>query len=665
MKPSRALLLVGVLACHAHAQAAAPTSPIPSLPVPTEPAARPGDDFDRFVNGSWADSHPMPDDRSWIGTWPELQARAEAQSRELVERAMRDGSPMGRLYASALNQAARDRRGMAPLRATLAEIDAVHDPASLAVMLARLARIDVGAVFIPMIDEDDRAPGRRLLTLRQAKVGLPNPADYTATDGAGVARRDAYRRFLVALLEASGAPRERITPRADAVLQLEGRLASVQTSLAEQRHAADGYRPVQVHALGQQLPGFAWDRWLAALGASEVQQLNVPFRQALAAQWEIVRNAPLDVVRDYLALRTLGAYSRYMAGPLAAARFAYYGTALRGVTVEPPAWRQGMDRVTNLMPEALGRAYAARYFPPAAKARATALAEAVRRALAGRVAQATWLSVAAREGIQSKLRRTRVSIGYPEVWPDIPDVDIRDDDLAGNVLRLNAWRFDRAIGDLARPIDRASWTSPVQVPNAYASASANHIVFPAALLQPPMFDPTATAAENYGRIGATIGHELSHLFDDQGRHYDADGRLRETWTDDDVQRFDARTAALQKQLEGYAPLPGERIDGPLALGESVADLAGLEAAYDAFVQAEPGSERARQASDRHFFVAWAELWRSRYQPAYLRMLLHTDAHPPGNVRLSTVRNIDAWYEAFAVPSNAALYLAPESRVRMW
>ncbi|MEX1826286.1 M13 family metallopeptidase [Luteibacter sp. CQ10] len=665
MKPSRALLLVGVLACHAHAHAAEPTSPTPSLPVPAAPATKPGDDFDRFVNGTWADSHPMPGDRGWIGTWPELQARAEAQSRELVERAVQDGSPMGRLYASALNQEARDRRGMAPLRATLAEIDAVHDAESLVVMLARLARIDVGAVVIPMIGEDDRAPGQRLLAVRQAKVGLPNPADYTVADGPGVARRDAYRRFLAALLEASGAPRERIKPRVDAVLQLEGRLAAAQTSLADQRDAMAGYRPADVHALGQRLPQFAWGRWLAALGATGVQRVNVPFQQALAAQWAIVRRAPLDVVRDFLILKTLGAYSRYMSGPLAAARFAYYGTALRGVTVEPPAWRQGMDRVTNLMPEALGRAYAARYFSPAAKTQAVALAEAVRRALAGRVARATWLSVAAREGVQAKLMRTRLSIGYPEVWPDVPDVDIREDDLAGNVLRLNAWRFDRAIGDLALPIDRASWTSPVQVPNAYASASANHIVFPAALLQPPMFDPAATAAENYGRIGATIGHELSHLFDDQGRHYDADGRLRETWTSDDVQRFDARAGALQKQLEGYAPLPGERVDGSLVLGESVADLAGLEAAYDAFVQAEPGSGHARRASDRRFFVAWAELWRSRYQPAYLRTLLHTDAHPPGSVRLSTVRNLDAWYEAFAVPSNAALYLAPEARVRMW
>jgi putative endopeptidase len=317
------------------------------------------------------------------------------------------------------------------------------------------------------------------------------------------------------------------------------------------------------------------------------------------------------------------------------------------------------------MPVALGRAYAARYFSPAAKAQATAIAETVRRALADRVAGAEWLSLAARKEIQAKLRRTRLSIGYPEVWPDAPDVDIREDDLAGNVLRLNAWRFDQAIAGLTRAMDPEAWTSPVQVPNAYASASANHIIFPAALLQPPMFDPAAGLAANYGRLGATIGHEMSHLFDDQGRRYDAGGRLRETWTDADVQAFDRRTAALLRQLEGYAPLPGEHVNGPLVLGEAVADLAGLEAAYHAFVRAEPGSGSVRRAADRRFFVAWAELWRSKYRPAYLRTLLRTDAHPPGSVRLSAVRNIDAWYDAFAVPETARLYVAPGERVRMW
>lgn len=650
MKASCALLLISLLA---GSGARAQTPPTP------------GDDFDRFVNGAWSQSHPVPADQSWIGTWADLQAHAVVQSRELVEAAVADHAPMGTLYASFLDQSERDKQGIAALSPILEEIDAVHDSVSLTVALAHLSRIDVGAVFMPVIDEDDRQPGMPLLTVRQAKTGLPDPGDYTATDGPGRVRRDAYCRFLVTLLGALGATSPEAASRVDAVVAFEGRLATAQTTRAAQRDAMAAYHPMSLRELEQQVPDIAWRPWLEALDARTVQRLNVPFQNALAAQWAVVQATPLSVVRDHLRLKLLGAFSRYMDGSLSKARFAYYGTALRGTANETPSWRRGVDLVTNLMPEALGRAYASRFFSPAAKVQATAIADAVRRALDVGVAHADWLSASARNEIHAKLHRTRLSIGYPDRWPEVPKVELREDDLAGNVLRLNAWRFDRAVASLAHPVDRAAWTSLVNVPNAYASASASHVIFPAALLQPPMFDPRADPAENYARLGATIGHELSHLFDDQGRRYDADGRLRETWTSADVQQFAARTDALLRQMESYTPMPDERINGRLVLGEAVADLAGLQAAYDAFVHAAPASGDARRKADRHFFVAWGKLWRSNYHTAYLRTLLRTDAHPPGMIRVSTVRNLDAWYEAFGVPLTAQLYLAPEARVHMW
>jgi putative endopeptidase len=667
MKTTLALLigLSGWAVASAAAQAARPGDggvPRASLPAAV---ALPGDDFDGYVNGAWARSHPVPADRTWIGTWPDLQSRALTQSRALVEAAVAQHAPMGVLYASYLDQPARDRQGLAPVRRWLADIDAIHDPASLAVEIGRLARIDVGALFIPVVEEDDGRPGRRLLNVRQAGLGLPDAAAYRTTDGAGRARREAYRTFLVAMLSSLGIPLAEAEVRVDAVLAWESRLAEVQTSRVAQRDASSAYHPMTVRELERRIPGFAWRSWLAALGATTVERLNVPHPESLRTQWAMVLDTPVAVLRDHLRLRLLGSYSRYLDARMAAARFAYYGTAVRGTSVPAPSWRGGLDLVTNLMPEELGRAYVGRYFAPSAKAQARAIAGAVRTALDARVSHATWLSAGARAEVREKLRRTRLSIGYPDVWPRGPAVALRDDDLAGNVARLVAARFDRAIAELGQPIDRAAWSAPVSVPNAYASAAANEVIFPAALLQPPLFDPAADAAVNYARLGATMGHELSHLFDDQGRRYDADGRLRETWTPADARRFDARAQALVEQMESYTPLPGERINGTLVLGEALADLAGLQAAHDAYAAGAPTAGQERRRADRRFFVAWAQLWRSNYQPAYLRTLLRTDAHPPGAARLSTVRNLDAWYEAFDVSVGARLYVAPAARIRVW
>ncbi|NII55129.1 M13 family metallopeptidase [Luteibacter sp. SG786] len=651
---------------------AAAASPVPEVPVApsaapsktAQPQAAPGDDFDRYVNGAWERDHPVPADRTSIGMWPDMQAKAVEQSRLLVEEAAAVREPMGILYASYMDQPMRDRQGLRPLQAWLAGIDAIGDRAAFAAAIGQLARIDVGAIVVPIIEEDDGHPGQSILTLREGRPGLPNVEAYHATEGPAGARREAYRTYLVAMLTATGVPPSEAAGRVDAVLGLEARLAESQLGPAAQRDAVGSYHPVPVGELSSRVPGFAWSSWFAALGIEHPDRVNVAHPAVLRAQLEVVAAAPLDVLRDLLRLKLMNTYSRYVDARNATARLAYYGGALRGTTAEPPAWKRGVDLVTNLMPETLSRAYVEHYFPPAAKARAQAIADDVRIALAARVNKATWLSPSARAEVSRKLKRTRISIGYPDTWPAAPTVALREDDLAGNVARLTAWRFDQAVARLTQPLDRTTWQSPVSVPNAYASAAANEVIFPAALLQPPLFDPTADPAANYARLGATIGHELSHLFDDQGLHYDADGRLRDTWSTTDAQRFEAKANALAKQLEGYEPLPGHHVNGRLVLGESLADLTGLLAAHDAFAaKAAPAGEGRREA-DRRFFTAWAQLWRTSYREAYLRTLLPSDAHPPGAVRLSTVRNVDAWYDAFDV-RRGALYLAPSERIRIW
>jgi putative endopeptidase len=655
--------LCGCLAHAAHAQVPHPIAQAHPLATPPPASVRPGDDFDQYVNGAWKQAHPVPPDRTWIGAWADLQWQAMERSKALLDDAVAAGRPEGVLYASYLDQRTRNHHGVRPLHAWLAEIDATHDAASVAEVMAHLARIDVGAWVVPAIQEDDARPGHRMMVVRQGPLGLPDPSAYTAEEGRGLEQRTAYRAFLRGMLEALGIPPGAALARADAVMALEARLAAVRASRADERDATTSYHPIAVDDLAARVPTFPWKVWLRSMGAGRVRHVNVAHPKAFAAMSAVAADVPLPVVRDYLRVKLLSSYSRYLDERTASLRFDYFGRALRGLTADVVPWRRGVDLVTNLMPQALGRMYVARYFRPPARQQAQALAEAVRGALDARVARAGWLSAAARAEIREKLRRTHIRIGYPDRWPDMPDVALKADDLAGNVTRLSAWRFDRAVRDLDRPIDRSMWDAPVYVPNAYASAAARDVIFPAALLQPPLFDPSADSSVNLARLGATIGHELSHLFDDQGRHYDADGRLRDTWTAADVSGFEARTQALVAQLEGYAPGAGERVNGRLVLGEAMADLAGLEAAHDVFAA---GAVRGpTDADDRRFFVAWAQLWRSNYQPAYLHTLLQTDAHPPGSVRLSTVRNLDAWYDAFDIKPGDWLYVTPAERVRIW
>ena len=624
----------------------------------------PGDDFDRYVNGAWAGANPVPADRASIGMWQDIQAQAVAQSRALVEDGAAAKTPLGTLYASYVDQEARDRQGLRPLREWLGDIDRIGDRTALAFTIGRLARIDVGTVVVPVIEEDDGHPGQWLLTVREGRPGLPSADAYRAEDGPARVRRDAYRTYLVAMLVATGAAPSEAAGRIDAVLALESRLASLQVAPAEQRNATASYHPMPVSQLASIAPNFRWPEWFAGLGADAPDRVNVAHPEVLRAQLDVVAGTPLDVLRDALRLKLLNTYSRYVDARTGAARFAYYGTALRGTTADAPAWKRGVDLVTNLMPEALGQAYVECYFPPSAKEQAQQIAVAVRNALAARVNRANWLSPSARAEVRRKLKRTRISVGYPDIWPATPEVTLRADDLAGNVARLTAWRFDRALAGLKHPIERAAWQSPVNVPNAYASVAANEVIFPAALLQPPLFGPAADSALNYARLGATIGHELSHLFDDQGLHYDSEGRLRDTWSTTDARRFQTKVRALVTQLEAYEPLPGHHVNGGLVLGESLADLTGLLAAHDAFVATSAAAGNTGPAADRRFFTAWAQLWRANDRPEYLRTMLQSDAHPPGAVRLSTVRNVDAWYDAFGV-QKGSLYLAPSQRIRIW
>ncbi|MCY1054668.1 M13 family metallopeptidase [Nannocystis sp. SCPEA4] len=654
-----------------------------AMPTPTQPQPRlagepsfevdgmdhsvaPGDDFYLHANGAWQASTPIPADRPWFGVTQRMQDSASEHVRAIVADAARvPGSKIGDLYASFTDEATVARRGITPVVPWLQAIASAADHEALAVVMAQLARHDVGGLFGVSVGTDDREPQRNILTLRQAGLGLPDREFYLSDEPAPTATRTAYLDYLAAMLALAGEADS--VERARAVLAFETALARAHWTAVDSRDAVRTYNkrtPAEVERLA---PGFPWYRYLSAMGIEGPANLLIAQPSALTGEAEAYRRTPLPVLQDYMRLRVLTSYSRHLSPPFEATRFAFYGRVLAGTPEPLPRWRRGVMLVGNYLGDLVGQAYVARHFPPAAEAQVRELVADLIAALDDSLAHAAWMTPQTRARARAKLARTRVKIGYPSEWIDYAGLEIVRDDLVGNVARANAFHFARMVARLGAPPDPEAWLSPVTVPNAYASASANEIIFPAAVLQPPLFDPSADPASNYAGIGAMIGHELSHLFDDQGRKYDAEGGLGDWWTAEDERGFQAREAALVAQYDGYEPVPGQRVQGARTVGENIADLAGLELALAAYRRSlgGAGATIGGFTPEQRFFLGWARAWRAKYRDDALRTLLLSDAHAPGRERSWTVRNLDAWYAAFAVRPEHRLYLPPSQRVRFW
>lgn len=632
-----------------------------------DPSVAPGDDFYRYANGAWEARTPIPADRPSFGITQQMQDDASERVRAIVEEAAcTPGSKLGDLYASFVDEATVARRGITPVTPWLRAIGSAADHDALAVETARLARVDVGGLFGVSVETDDREPGRHMLVLRQAGLGLPNRDFYEHTDSRMNAIRSDYCEYLEKMLTLAG--EADAAERAAAVLAFETALARAHWSASDSRDAVRTYNKSTPAELERLAPGFPWRRALAAMGFAEPSSLVVAQPSALAGEAQVYRHTPLPVLQDYARLRVLTSYSRYLSPPFENARFAFYGRALVGTPELLPRWRRGVSLVGAVLRDLVGQAYVARHFPPEAEAQARELVADLIAALDDRLARATWMTPQTRERARAKLARTRIQLGYPSKWIDYAGLEIVRDDLVGNLARASAFQFERMVARLGAPPDPAEWLAPVTVPNAYASASVNEIILPAAVLQPPLFDPSADPALNYAGIGATIGHELSHLFDDQGRKYDADGRLGDWWTAEDERGFHGREAALVAQYDDYEPLPGQRVQGSLTVGENIADLAGLELALAAYRRSRGGARDnflRNFTPEQRFFLGWARAWRTKYRDHALRAQLLSDAHAPARERSWTVRNLDAWYTAFDVRPGDRLYLPPSQRVSFW
>lgn len=628
-------------------------------------AVRPGDDFYAYANGRWQRGAVIPPDRSWIGVPIAMQDATTNQIRAIVESAASQrGSRIGDLYASFTDEVTIATRGLAPVKPWLDEIAGAATHRQLAEVMGHLATIDVGGLFGFGVGEDDRHPRTMTITFRQGGLILPSRDPYLARGGPDP-RMTAYRTYLARMFALSGA--DRAVERTEAIITFETALAGTHWSPSAARDADRAYNPRSLADVMREAPGFDWTAWLGAMRLAGRPYYIVAQPDAVAGEATVWARTPVAVLQDYLRIRMLTSYARYLPPAFSDARFALFGTAMTGTTKEPPRWRRAVALAMNLLSDDVGRAYVAAYLPPASLEQARRLVANIVAALHAKLAAAAWMTPATRARAQAKLARTRLKIGYPDRWPDTAEVQIARDDLIGNVARLNRMLFERSIAKLDRPADPGAWVATVTVPNAFASASANEIILPAAILQPPLFNPASDAAENYARIGATIGHELSHLFDDQGRKYDEDGALRDWWMPADVAGFRTRERALIAQCGRYEPLSRVRVDGELTIGENIADLAGLEVAYAAFHRLPAGARPARDgmSADQRFFIAWAQSWRTAYREPFLRALLESDAHAPGHERALTVRNIDAWYTAFRPDAADRLALPARERVRFW
>ena len=654
------------------------------VPDGGDAAVRPGDDFYRYANGRWIDSTPLPNDHTEVGTLQGMIDRTTAQLHELMQTQAATGGhqpsdaagKVGAYYRAYLDQARRDALGWQPIKPLL---DAVHQATTKDAQVALMGQAPMsfeGSLFGLSVDVDHRDPEHAAVFLSLSGTALPDRAYYL--DNRFAAQRSAYRAYLSAMFERVGWP----SPAAAAgrVLAFETALASASWNQAQQRDALSTNNPVTPAGLERLAPGFAWQRFLSASGIPADAHLVVVEKPAFAKVARLFASTPLFTIQAWQAARIFDHASPLLSTDFTDAWFRFRGMALAGRSSPPAPWQLAVQTIAGSgcpgdpsvcfgsLRWSVGQLYVAKYFPPAARDSVLAMIHELRDAYRDRIDKLAWMSPQTRTEAQDKLLAYTVNVGYPEHWrQDAPDV-IRDDDLVGDVLRSAAvdWRYE--LGRLARPVDPTEWDEAPQTVDANNGEALN-IEFPAALLQPPIFDQEGDTAANYGALGSFIGHEWTHGFDDDGRHMDADNRLRDWWVNADGQAFVQRAAALGKQYAATEPVPGMHVDAGQTMGENIADLGGVTLALDAYHRSLAGKAAPTRdgfTGDQRFFLAWARLWRGKKTPEALRDQVTDDVHSPYPERVNIpFRNIDAWYEAFGVGAGDRMYLAPGKRVRIW
>ncbi|MGO9648868.1 MAG: M13 family metallopeptidase [Terriglobales bacterium] len=646
-------------------------------------AVKPGDDFYQYANGEWIKRTEIPPDRSRIGVFTGLGDLSDKRTAALIEEAAKADAPAGSstrkiadLYNSYMDEATIEAKGLAPLRAHLEAIAAIHDRQELARALGESLRADVDALnntnfHTPNLFGLWVAPGfneseHYAAYLLQGGLQLPDREYYLADTEHMRQIRTQYQAHISAMLKLAGFTDT--DARATHIVELEHAIAEKHISLADNEDIHKANNTWKRSDFAANAPGLDWAEYFRGAGLSQQASFIVWQPRAFAGESALVASTPLDTWKDWLAYHLIEAYASVLPKALADERFAFFGKTLTGAPQQRPRWQRGVVVTNLLLGDAVGQIYARKYFSPEAKAQADALVANIVAAFRKRIEALPWMDPATKAEAQAKLTTLYVGIGYPETWRDYSAYEVKADDIFGNTWRGGLFNYHRNVSRLGAQVDRKEWSMTPQTVNAVNLPLQNALNFPAAILQPPFFDPQAPAAVNYGAIGSVIGHEISHTFDTEGSAFDSKGSVRNWWTPADLAHFEAATARLAAQYDAYKPFPDLSVNGKQTLGENIADVAGVSAAYDGYRASLADKTAPLQdgfTGDQQFFIAFGQNWGSKSREAVLRQQLMTDPHAPAQYRADTARNVDAWYTAFTVEPGEKLYLAPADRVRIW
>ena len=646
-------------------------------------SVKPGDDFFRYANGDWIKRAEIPPDRPSLNVFARLTDLSNKRTADLIEELAKSNSPVGSgprkvtdLYNSYMNDAAIEAKGLAPIRPHLDAIAAIRDHHQLAHALGETLRADVDALnntnfrtanlFGLWVAPGFNDPDHYTAYLMQGGLELPN-REYYLTESEHMRNlRAQYQTHIAAMLKLAGF--SDTEARAQRIFELEHAIAQTHRTLAENEDIHKANNTWTAADFTSKAPGLDWPEYFRGAGLSKIDSFIVWQPEAFTGEAALVASTPLDTWKDWLAFHLIEQYADVLPKPVAEERFAFFGKELSGAPQQRPRWQRGVVLVNRLLGDAVGQIYAQRYFSPDAKAQADAMVSNLIAAFRKRIEALPWMDPSTKAEAQSKLSTLYVGIGYPETWRDYSSFEVKVDDVFGNVLRGGLWDYQYEIARLGKPVNRKEWCMTPQTVNAVNLPLQNALNFPAAILQPPFYDPFAPAAVNYGAIGTVIGHEISHTFDSEGAAFDSTGRVRNWWKAEDLAHFQAATAQLAAQYDAYKPFPDLSLNGKQTLGENIADVAGISAAYDGYRASLSGKTAPIQddfSGDQQFFIAFGQNWGSKAREAALRQQVLTDPHSPGEYRAATVRNIDAWYAAFPVQPGDKLYLAPADRVRIW
>lgn len=641
-----------------------------------DPSVKPGQDFFLHVNGNWLKNNPIPADQTRWGSFPELRERDLKDLKEILDGLASSAAPADEdrrklrdLYATAMDEAKLQQQGAAPLKGEFDKIAALKGVEDLPALLGYFHKTGIRPLFGFGVGIDEKNSTQYIVNVGQGGLSLPEKNYYVATDADSRAIREKYRAHVARMLALLGDSPEQAGKAAGVVLAIETKLAEASRTPTELRDVEKRYNKKTMAELKSLTPRFDWDKYLAAVGAPELKDVIVGEPEFFRGMNDLLASVPMDDWKAYLRWQLIDDTAAYLSDAFVNESFGFFGTTLRGQKQLEARWKRAVQTVDRLMGEDLGKIYVEKYFPAEAKQRMQELVKNLIDAYRERILTRDWMSEQTKARALEKLDRVMRKIAYPDKWRDYSALSIATDSYVQNVMRGRAFNFDYRLHKLGKPIDKTEWGMTPPTVNAYYNPTMNEIVFPAGILQPPFFNPKAEDAVNYGGIGAVIGHELTHGFDDQGSLFDAAGNLKNWWTPEDKARFHAKAEALGKEYDACVALDDLHVNGHLTMGENLADLGGLTIALSAYhksLAGKPGPTIDGFTAEQRFFIGWAQVWRASNRPEALRVRLRTDPHSPEQFRCNVpVSNLQAFYDAFGIKEGDAMYRAPSERVEVW